>query len=88
MSRAWEKGGDTRWQRFRVGILNRDQWLCLIKDRGCTDKATQVDHIVPLAMGGEKYDPLNCRAACQPCNARRERASTQYEPPHKTITQW
>jgi 5-methylcytosine-specific restriction endonuclease McrA len=52
-------------------VLARDAWLCQIRGTRCTDVATQVDHIQPLVMGGEKYDPSNCRAACQPCNLDR-----------------
>lgn len=94
MSRAWGKGtkSDTRWQRFRLGILERDQWKCQIRDKGCTIEAPiqggHVDHITPLEMGGDKYDPLNCRASCQSCNLGREKASNQYEPPHKVISSW
>ena len=29
-----------------------------------------VDHIVPIAEGGEPYDVTNLRAACGPCNSR------------------
>lgn len=89
MSKAWEKGGDTRWQKFRLCILDRDKWLCVIGTEGlCTQKATQVDHIIPLVQGGEKYDPLNCRASCAPCNLGRQKVSSQYEPPYKVISSW
>lgn len=92
MSKAWGKGGDTRWQKFRLSILARDQYKCQIGSEVCIIDAPitggHVDHIIPLSLGGEKYDPLNCRASCQPCNLAREKASTQYEPPHKTISSW
>lgn len=88
MSRAWKGNGSTRWQRFRLGILDRDKWTCVIGDIECTVKATQVDHIIPLHMGGEQYDPLNCRASCQSCNNKREKASNHLEPPHKVISTW
>ena len=29
-----------------------------------------VDHIVPIAEGGEPFDEANLRAACGPCNSR------------------
>jgi 5-methylcytosine-specific restriction endonuclease McrA len=88
MSKSWEKGSDTRWSTFRIGILERDHWLCTIRDQGCTEVATQVDHIIPLEMGGEKYDPLNCRASCAPCNQGRKKVVHQYEPPYKTVSSW
>lgn len=68
MSKAWEGGSDTRWRRFRLAILGRDKYRCQLQLKPCTEQATEVDHIVPLARGGAKYDPANCRAACKPCN--------------------
>ena len=35
----------------------------------CTGTATTVDHIVPIAEGGDDH-PGNLRAACVPCNGR------------------
>lgn len=88
MSNAWAKGSDSRWRAFRVGILERDRWTCLLRLRGCTDKATCVDHVVPLAMGGAKYDPRNCRAACAHCNTSRRVTRAQYEPEPRRVSNW
>lgn len=92
MSRGWAKGGDTRWQKFRLWIMG--QWKlqgrdeCEIKGKKCTIIVEQVDHITPLAMGGEKYDPLNCRPSCATCNTGRRNADSEYEPQHKTVSTW
>jgi len=88
MSKGWKGGSTTRWRRFRTGILARDKSLCTIKAEGCTEVATQVDHIIPLHMGGAKYDPTNCRAACAPCNLGRKRARVVEEPPHRRVSNW
>ena len=34
----------------------------------------EVDHIVPIAMGGAVWDPSNVRLLCAPCNQGRGRA--------------
>jgi hypothetical protein len=47
-----------------------------------------VDHIVLLSMGGQKYDPLNCRAACATCNLKRKRSAVQPEPQPKRVSSW
>lgn len=60
-----------RWQRFRLEILERDGYICQIRGPKCKKKATEVDHIVPLADGGPMFDPANCRAACNWCNTWR-----------------
>ncbi len=89
MSNAWSKGSDTRWRAFRQGILERDKWTCVIGTVGvCTVQAQHVDHIIPLEMGGEKYDPLNCRASCQPCNLHRSKRTVGYAQEVDNTDQW
>lgn len=59
-------------------MLNRDGHVCHVPVAGgrkCGAHATHVDHIVPLADGGAKWDPANCRAACAPCNLSRSTAA-------------
>ena len=89
---GWEgKGSDTRWRNFRAGILRRDRYLCQIRGKNCTDKAPliggHVDHITPLARGGQKYDPENVRAACATCNQGR-RIDIIEEPAPKRVSNW
>jgi hypothetical protein len=74
MSRSWAGGSTRRWRKLRESVLNRDGHLCQVPVAGgrrCGAHATHVDHITPLANGGAKWDPTNCRAACQPCNLSR-----------------
>lgn len=87
MSAGWSGGSDTRWRAFRAGILRRDKGLCTIRAAGCTTLAEHVDHVIPLAMGGEKYDPANCRAACEHCNTSR-RVHVAHEPEPKRVSRW
>lgn len=59
-------------------MLNRDGHVCQVPVAGgrkCGQHATHVDHITPLAAGGNKWDATNCRAACQPCNLSRGAAT-------------
>lgn len=37
------------------------------RERGLVTAATAVDHILPLALGGEDVD-ANCRSLCEPCH--------------------
>lgn len=91
MSRSWKGGSDTRWRTFRAAILRRDHYLCQIQGKGCTGTAPlqggHVDHIVPLHMGGQKYDPANARAACAHCNTSRRIAIAE-EPAPKRVSSW
>lgn len=92
MSRGWSQGSSTRWRVFRAYILKRDNYLCRIGSQGCTGVAPltggHVDHITPLHMGGEKYDPANARASCQHCNLTRKKAQAYEEPPFKRVSSW
>jgi 5-methylcytosine-specific restriction endonuclease McrA len=92
MSGSWKGGSDTRWRVFRAGILKRDRYLCRVRGKGCTNRAPlvggHVDHIISLAMGGQKYDPANARAACAHCNTSRRVAVAEQEPPPKRVSTW
>ncbi|WP_157743886.1 HNH endonuclease signature motif containing protein [Micromonospora zamorensis] len=68
-------------------MLHRDKETCTIKAKGCTVRATHVDHIVPREMGGtEEMD--NLRAACEHCNLSRKRARVEPEPAPKRVSSW
>ncbi|WP_343233202.1 HNH endonuclease signature motif containing protein [Miltoncostaea oceani] len=59
--------GSTRaWRRRRAQILTRDGHRCSY----CGGPATQVDHVIPRAVGGTD-EPGNLVAACGPCNRRK-----------------
>lgn len=77
------------WRKIRLQVLERDNWQCQIRRKGCTELATQVDHIVPVTKGGAKFDPRNLRAACHKCNNGRINRRTDdrwmYGPTHITL---
>lgn len=72
--------GDPRhsaeWQRVRAKVRAQSV-ICGICGDPLTDAryphplSTTVDHIVPLALGGEPYALSNLRAAHWRCNARK-----------------
>ncbi len=63
---AWENsrhpGNSHRTQRNRRQQL-RDQPFC--QAPGCNRLADEVDHIIPLAEGGDRYDPANLQSLCR-----------------------
>lgn len=61
------------WKTIRREVLLRDDYRCQIKLEGCTQVAEEVDHILPVALGGEWFDKDNLRASCRACNLRRLR---------------
>ena len=57
-----------QWEAARQRCFAKKGKLCHIGLRCCTGIATQVDHIVPLARGGPRYDLSNLQPSCGPCN--------------------
>ena len=55
-----------RWHRVRKIQLALHPLCAICRKRA----ATQVDHIVPLEAGGEKYDQDNLRSVCAGCHSR------------------
>jgi 5-methylcytosine-specific restriction endonuclease McrA len=47
----------------RYEVMDRDDWTC----QYCGDHATELDHIIPVAHGGENK-PKNLVASCRDCN--------------------
>lgn len=92
MSKAWEHGSSARWRRFRALLL--EHWAqqgrtsCEILGRTCTGVVQQVDHIQPLSKGGQRYDPTNCRPACQPCNTARGASGVVPQPAPRPTSTW
>jgi len=55
-------------QKMRARRLRRSNGLCeRCLEAGRTTLATRVDHIQPLALGGEDVDE-NTRNLCEPCH--------------------
>ena len=58
-------------QKMRRRRLEAAGWLCAdCKEAGRVTAADEIDHIRPLALGGEDVD-ANCRALCTACHERR-----------------
>jgi 5-methylcytosine-specific restriction protein A len=55
------------WQLTRAKVLQRDAHTCQIRGPRCLVTASQVDHVVPVYLGGAD-DMGNLRAVCVPCH--------------------
>ena len=54
-----------RWARLRRMVKDRDGWRC----RECGKAGRlEVDHILPVHMGGEFWDAGNLQTLCRPCH--------------------
>ncbi|MGH6897290.1 MAG: HNH endonuclease [Geminicoccaceae bacterium] len=68
---GWAGGSTRRWRTLRTAHLRREPWCRLCAIRGQQTRATEVDHVIPLARGGALYDPANLRSLCQGCHVER-----------------
>ena len=60
--------GTHRWRKLKARLLAQPayRWCAY-----CGPRATTLDHRIPVADGGPKYDEDNLVPSCQPCNARK-----------------
>jgi 5-methylcytosine-specific restriction protein A len=60
-----QRGYDDDWDRFATGYLHRHPW-CAGWPAGtrCGQRATVVDHVIPLRSGGPRFDERNLRPLC------------------------
>ena len=57
-----------RWAVSRRAALDRDGWRCQFCGRA---GRLEVDHITPMADGGQPYDLTNLQALCGRCHIRK-----------------
>ena len=72
-----DRGYGGKWQRLRIQILRRDDYLCqhCLKDQTLT-RATHVDHITPKSRGGSDSFS-NLQSLCAACHARKTAGESQ-----------
>ena len=56
---------------WRERQLDRQPLCERCLERGLTVAAREVDHIVPLHLGGARYDDANAASLCAPCHAEK-----------------
>ncbi|MCC6611174.1 MAG: HNH endonuclease [Burkholderiales bacterium] len=72
MGRIYDK---QQWKRLRRQQLRREPLCRMCLDRGITMPAVDVDHIIPIADGGEPWALENLRSLCHDDHSRVTRAS-------------
>lgn len=73
----WGKGsgrtGSREHKDWRANVLKRDGGICQTRGPGCQIRATEADHIVPIAEGGAT-SLENGAAICAACHKRKTSA--------------
>jgi hypothetical protein len=67
--------------RLRFQVLERDEFTCQYCGAKAPDAVIQVDHIVPVANGGQDVAD-NLVAACLPCNYGKSDSDLRFIPDH------
>jgi 5-methylcytosine-specific restriction protein A len=61
------------WYYIRKDILRRDKFKCSICGERKRKRELDVDHIIPVQMGGQLYDKENLRTLCKECHRAKSR---------------
>lgn len=56
------------WYWIRKDVLRRDRYTCRICKKRFRKKFLDVDHIIPVQMGGQLLDKTNLRTLCKECH--------------------
>lgn len=59
---------ENSWYWVRKDVLRRDKWKCSICNKRFRKKELDVDHIIPVNMGGQLFDKRNLRTLCKECH--------------------
>ena len=70
MSRHHARLPSRRWGRVRRRVLDDAGWRCAL----CGRYGSEVDHVVPLRLGGDPWDDGNLQAICNQCHIAKSAA--------------
>lgn len=61
------------WFFIRKDVLRRDRYTCSICKTRMRKKFLDVDHIIPVQMGGGLFEKVNLRTLCKECHKAKSR---------------
>ncbi|MBT3464937.1 HNH endonuclease [archaeon] len=56
------------WFWVRKDVLRRDKYRCSICKKRFRKAGLEVDHIIPIQMGGKLFEKANLRTLCKECH--------------------
>jgi len=69
--KAKDPRDNRRYKARRLQVLNAGGWVCYY----CGQEASQVDHVIPIASGGDPMSLDNLVPACKRCNLSKGKKS-------------
>ena len=61
----------TRWRKLRKMFVAENPVCVHCEAKGFTTPVAEVDHIIPLRLGGYPYDFNNLQSLCKSCHAKK-----------------
>ena len=61
----------TKWRKLRKLFVAQNPVCVHCEQKGFTTAVAEVDHIVPIRLGGDPYDFNNLQSLCKSCHARK-----------------
>lgn len=61
------------WFYVRKDVLRRDNYRCSICKKKFRKSLLEVDHIIPVRIGGQLFDKSNLRTLCKECHKAKSR---------------
>lgn len=59
------------WNDYRIEIFQRDNFTCRNCGRRFEAKELVLDHIIPIACGGDEFDENNLQTLCAECHLKK-----------------
>lgn len=60
-----------QWRKFRMAIIHRRGGECVMCNATPLDQHIHLDHIKPLAEGGEPFNEENIQILCRECHGKK-----------------
>ena len=71
MAKVKDPRDNRRYKARRLAVLNAAGWVCYY----CGNEASQADHVISIASGGDPMSLDNLVASCKMCNLRKGKKS-------------
>ncbi len=65
------------WRYVRTDVLRRDKYRCGICEKRFRRSELDVDHIIPVQMGGSLFDKTNLRTLCRECHRSKSKLDSE-----------
>ena len=73
----FEFNRNNSWHFVRKDVLRRDKYRCSICEKRFKKILLDVDHIIPIQMGGKYFEKDNLRTLCKECHKSKSKLDSE-----------